>query len=464
MPIGRLNYLGLKSLAYPLFCIILFTVNIIEKTLNPSGRIAFMKLPKPKCLPLILAGLLLPVFLICCTDKTSNPSKPETWEVRIERIPNQLQGHFTQVAITMDHIDILPGGFEFLIGYDASALAFTEASLGDRLVQCGWEYFTYRFNWNGNCGEDCPTGLVRIVGLAETNNGPNHPDFDCLARTRIFDVATLTFFVSNDSTLECTTVPIRFYWRECGDNAAATITGDTLAVSRRVYDYDGREINNPADTLPTYLGAPHDDCLRENSLNPKRFIDFYNGAIEIRCSDSIGNRGDINDNGLANEIADAVLYSNYFIYGLSVFEDHVEESTRASDVNMDDRTLTVADLVYLIRIIVGDANPYPKPIPEDPVLITNIDGQISLNTPVDLGAALFIFNMEGVVMPNPILIDPNMDFKYNLDNGQVRILIYNIGSEMIPEGEHHILTVGDNLNLISAEASTYDGFLLNCTW
>jgi hypothetical protein len=46
---------------------------------------------------------------------------------------------------------------------------------------------------------------------------------------------------------------------------------------------------------------------------PFRCIEFWFGGIDIICADSIDDRGDMNLNGLANEIADAVLYTNYFL-------------------------------------------------------------------------------------------------------------------------------------------------------
>ena len=59
--------------------------------------------------------------------------------------------------------------------------------------------------------------------------------------------------------------------------------------------------------------------------------------------------GDINDNGIPFEIGDAMMYSNYFIYGLAAFEPHVELSIYLSDVNNDGVTLTTADLLLLFQ-------------------------------------------------------------------------------------------------------------------
>jgi hypothetical protein len=362
------------------------------------------------------------------------------------------------------------GGFDFLLSYDASALAFIEAELSDWLISCGWEYFTYRFNWNGNCGNACPSGLLRLVGMAETNNGPNHPDIGCIGQfppgVDCYDcggiIVTLTFFLSNDRTLECMFAPIRFYWMDCGDNTISTVSGDTLALNRYIYDYVGcsyHEIQDYTYGFPGWFGAPDDPCLDGDKVEPVRFVDFCNGGIDIVCADSIDARGDINVNGVANEIADAVMFTNYFISGLSAFGSHVEASIAASDVNADGIALSVADLVYLVRVIVGDANPYPKPLPETPVAISAQGGVVNYDSPVDLGAALLTFQVNGNVgTPQLGSGASGMDMKYAREGNELRVLIYNIGSEMIEAGADVLITVPGNVELTGAEVATFDGF------
>jgi hypothetical protein len=100
----------------------------------------------------------------------------EPYEVQIEKTHNTIQGAYEQVCVTLNAGSEEMWGFDFLIAYDNSALSFTSADPGEIYDECGWEYFNYRFGANGNCSNACPSGLLRVVGLAETNNGPNHPD------------------------------------------------------------------------------------------------------------------------------------------------------------------------------------------------------------------------------------------------------------------------------------------------
>ena len=383
----------------------------------------------------------------------------ERTEIQIQKTHGTLQGHYVDVALTLNRGAEVFGGFDFLIGYDNSALTFTEAALGEYFVQCGWEYFSYRYSWNGNCGNACPTGVVRLIGIAETINGPNHPDWGCINAGMDGQVlATLTFLVSNDRTLQCQYVPIQFYWIDCGDNAISTIFGDSLMVSRKVYDFEHTDITDVDYGFPGWYGAP-DVCLEGDKIPAVRWIEFINGGIDIVCGDSIDLRGDINVNGVAYEVADAVMYVNYFINGLSQWSfpvDHVEASIAASDVNADGVALSVADLVYLIRIIAGDANPYPKPNPGVQAEFTCRDGSVTGICPIDLGAALLIFRVNGEAGIPAARVD--MDLKYARDDGELRVLIYDIGRRSIPAGENRLVTIPGDVELIGVEAASYDGF------
>ncbi|HEX2897264.1 MAG TPA: hypothetical protein VHP63_04355, partial [candidate division Zixibacteria bacterium] len=163
----------------------------------------------------------------------------EPYEVQIEKTHNTIQGAYEQVCVTLNAGSEQMWGFDFLIAYDNSALSFTSAVPGDVYDECGWEYFTYRYGANGNCSNACPSGLLRVVGLAETNNGPNHPD--CYLPTLPATLFCLNFLVTNDRTFECMYAPIRFFWVDCGDNTISYNPSDdptgfvqALAISREI--------------------------------------------------------------------------------------------------------------------------------------------------------------------------------------------------------------------------------------
>jgi len=363
------------------------------------------------------------------------------------------------------------GGFEFLIAYDASALTLVNVEKG-AAIDC-WEYFTHRFGPFGNCDGMCPSGLLRIVAMLESNNGPNHPA-GCDGADGFFTVpaelAKIKFFVTNDRLYECQFVPVYFYWLDCGDNTISDLTGNKLYISNHVYNLNWVDPLNPYyELIPgdgtidenDHLYGAFDYCDDNPDPNkpvPIKDIDFYNGGVDIACADSIDLRGDLNLNHIANEIADAVLYTNYFIYGPSVFIINLEGQVAASDVNNDGRILTVGDLVYLIRILTGDAAPFSKLSPFAHEATISVKGEIvSLNSPVNVGAALFVFEGEGAAT----LLAQGMEMKQAVVEGQTRVLVYSMTTGKIEAGVNEVLQIAGDVKLAEVEVADYYGSQVN---
>ena len=352
------------------------------------------------------------------------------------------------------------GGFDFLIAYDASALTLLKVRpsiLTDEIPADGrFEYFTYRHV--DNCGGACPTGMVRIVGLRETNDG-------FLNDTHVWmpgELALLDFYVSTDLTLECQFVPIRFFWIDCGDNTISDETGEILYVAKDIYDHDGTLLTDPLQFgIHGPLNLPVGECyittIATNAkAQPLMAILFQNGGIKITCIDEIDDRGDVNLNGIAYEVADAVVFTNYFIKGMSAFTfvPNVGQ-VAATDVNADGTPLSVADLVYLIRIIVGDALPinYPKLTPSAPIDVAFNGSIVDLRGTTDVGAALFVFDREII----PTLTDNAnyMDIKYGHINGGTHVLVYDMKHRSLSAG--NVLSIEGEANLVGVEAADYFG-------
>jgi hypothetical protein len=393
----------------------------------------------------------------------------------IEKTHNTLQGHSETVSITMldsEYQNYPSGGFDFLFKYDNSALVFQAAEPGQLLLDCGWEYFTYRFGANGNCGAGaCPSGFVRTVAIAETNNGANHPtcftnNDGTMVASDSNELVKLHFLVTSDLTYECQYAPVVWYWYDCGDNALSSKTGDTLFISRYIYSYDqtlgGDPLVDPNDprVFPTGFGAL-DECSDTELLDPLgkdaafHLIDFINGGIDIICKDSIDATADINLNEIPYEIADAVLFSNYFVYGLSVFHINLEGQIAATDVNADGITLSVADLVYLIRVIIGDAAPYPKAVPTvSAEYVQTPSGVLRTLGDQPMGAVLVTF--DGSVTPN--LLATNMELLWASDGVATRALVWSRTGETF---------AGDFLQVdgkvTSIEFATADGGMVEVT-
>ncbi len=343
------------------------------------------------------------------------------------------------------------GGFDILLAYDASVMAFTFAGIEGTSVD-GWEYFEYRIG-AADCGSSCPSGLIRLVGIADINNGPNHPPHETLFPNGV--LVEMQFQVANDQNLGDQFLPINFAWYSCADNAFSDTSGADLFVDVRILNFEGAmiwdendDVNYPESSRPFGLGT-RDDCFGGGKVDPIRCVEFINGGICVTHPDSLDDRGDVNLNGVPYEIADAVVFSNYFIKGLSVFVVNVAGQIAATDVNADGVTLSVADLVLLIRVIIGDADPIPKlsPYPEELLVTTEYsDGRLSVSTDAvgEIGAALFVFDVnDATTIDKPQLATAaeGMDLMYAVVDGELRILIWDLGTDLVEVGEHRLIEI-----------------------
>jgi hypothetical protein len=380
----------------------------------------------------------------------------ECLNVQIEEVPDVIQGHQRAIDVMLNGSGKPLGGYDLLISYDASALVALAARPGDLFESCGWEYFTYRLGAQGQC-DGCPSGLLRITAIADINNGAYHPG--CYWQSQVGSIATIDFLVTNDRTLECQFAPVRFFWMDCEDNGFSSVAGDTLWLAREVFDYSGTNITNASYGFPGYFG-PLDSCMLGGDMSkstPMRCVDFTNGGFDIICADSIDARGDLNLNGLAHEIADAVTYTNYFLHGLDAFTVSVEGQIAASDVNADGVTLTVGDLVYLIRVIIGDAPAVPKQVPdvERVVELARMGDALIIGKSSQPVGALHLV-IDGEITPVLSARATGMDLQYHFDGSKTRILVFDEDG-LLSLGEGPVLTLGRHAVVEKVEAGSFDG-------
>jgi len=379
------------------------------------------------------------------------PFRP--YEVRIEKTHDTYNGMHENIDVTLDEAASELGGLDFLIAYDATPLYFIKITPGDFYIQCDWEYFTYRYMEPGYCGLEPPHKLLRVVCIAETNNGPYYPS--CFLPDSLPAVLfTMDFLVTHDRTWECQFIPISFFWCDCGDNVMVSRSGDSLFMSRFVYDSAGIDITQD-DSLPTYFGAPS-ECLSDPHSRIS-LIDFYNGGVEMICLD-FDARGDVNLNGVSNEIADMVLFSNYFVYGEGVFHINLEGQIAATDINHDGLTLTIEDLVYGICVVIGNAWPYDR-LETDSLFtakfVQDFDTKtITVEARDTLGVAYMV--VEGNVS-SIYLYQQDMDLKYDFNYNQnvTRILIYSFEGHSFVSGP--LVSYSGEGVLIEASTATYYG-------
>jgi len=380
-------------------------------------------------------------------------------QVQISKEEDVFLGQQRDVTIDVSDISFFNtpiGGFDFLVQYDASSMMFMKADPGSFLTGCEWEYFTYRFGANGNCGAGaCPSGILRVVAMGETTGGNLAHSPTCWIADAGDQLVVLHFLMSADANLECQFAAIRFIWYDCADNGISSQYGDTLYISKYVWDFGGfdgsgdpifNEITGLDQTFPTLTGVPNTaECNVSRKGEPWRLIHFNNGGMDIICADTIDAVGDINMNNIGYEIADAVMFTNYFLTGISAFGTHPEGSIAASDTNKDGITLSVADLVYLIRVIVGDALPYNK------VGATTVSWKLSgdvISVDSELGG--LVLTVQGQV--DPTLLDSRMAMTVGFDGQNTRVVV----TAVPVEGNTNISFTGNILAGISGDVVNID--------
>ncbi|MBN1212508.1 MAG: T9SS type A sorting domain-containing protein [candidate division Zixibacteria bacterium] len=300
---------------------------------------------------LIACVLLCTLLLVAYADAN--------YKVKVENVPGVYGGYYTEVSVTLTPLDpvndtISLAAFDLAVTYNASRLFCMAVTPGDLYSSCGWEYFNSSvFNSGPGCYYNEPSvNYVRVIAMSELGGAPPHPS--CYISGNEVELFTMTFQTSSIISDAFTVNPLNFYWFSesfpavCTNCSFSSVSGDDSYIAANVTDWRGNTFD------PGYnCSGPDAGC----SAYTTPYIDFEGGYIEIIGDEEPTNRGDVNLNGSPYEIGDAQTFTNYFIFGLNAFFINVEKQIEATEINCDGITLSVADLVYMIRVIIGDAFP-----------------------------------------------------------------------------------------------------------
>ena len=376
-------------------------------------------------------------------------------------------GDFVEIPIILENFvdPVSIGSFLFEIEFDYIDLTFYGVERGDLLfaqwtepypedptqdVVWSWEYFSYRLCPCAYPG--CLKYKIMIFGQAEMPDGLfrrgyciDFPGLDehvvaiDTLNLPLGDLVWLKFQIANNELLKDLKLPVKFEWEQkiedgvvvqdwdCAENTMGTCEGENIYVSTDSIQFS-------------------DVCFDELQFPPYEILTFIDGGIHI-CSPCSGfkcERGDINLNHIAYDPGDPVLLSRAIIFGeLTIFWD-IPTQMCASDVNADGRSLMLADLIYLIRVIQNDAIPYPKLGPSADVanLIVAHD-RVSVECASPIGGLLFVF--DGAVTPTLL----NTDMELLAHEG--RVLVWSRNGSSINAGVSEILSV-TGADLVSVTA------------
>ncbi len=194
------------------------------------------------------------------------------------------------------------GGFDLLIHYDPSAMVFDgveRAGLGTE----SWESFEISEI------TDVTGRNIRLTGIADLDDGVSSPVLPP-SDTTLFN---LKFILADETEFFGLSSPVYFNLGEPTDNILQLPDGTTVIQTKINYVSGEVLIEEPAGLLI----------------------------------------GDINLNGVAFEVGDAVRFTNFFTYGSQL--DPVQRAN--SDCNRDGTAASLADLVYLIGILTESITP-----------------------------------------------------------------------------------------------------------
>lgn len=356
-------------------------------------------------------------------------------EVRIGSERHAYQGTRITIPITARADSYSIGSFNFLIGWNLKVLDLIDVQPGRSFQKTTGELGRFDLTFTEveltgvetACDGELLSGFVEISGVEFSKVS------DAIQTTRtagevIDTLCVLEFLTTDDRHFDLTYHHIHFAWNDCEDNLISSSAGDTVHLVRRIYVESGtgkaEEIGRKAG-LPSTSGLS-DSCFvhlaRTQTSDLVMRTNYFNGLLDFDNLVRIDCRGDINLNGISNEVADAELFARYLVCGDSVFIVNVEGQIQASDVNKDGAGLTLEDFIYLQRVIRDGKLPSAATYSKHLALFSHDSStfEVSLKTGDSLAVAVLLFVGESV----PALLDDNLEMVYGHDRSVTRVLIW----------------------------------------
>ncbi|UCB53487.1 MAG: hypothetical protein JSV10_05265, partial [Candidatus Zixiibacteriota bacterium] len=294
--------------------------------------------PKPvlvQTLLIVCLPLLLLAFGPVPATSSSEPSrldpivtgKTTLASIKIDTVSSW---NYVEVPVLIRN-DVEVGQFQLEVDFPYHYMTFVGAELGEVLVEGDWEEFTYRL---------LPyTDTLYRVQLFGVYDLPNQYQGVPLGPNPEYVTLVVLAFVIDNMVPDGTFFPITFEWEvsDCLENTLQDPSFDTLYVSQ-----DSAQFNT-TDCPP--------ESLEFAAVLPA--LEFSDGGITVFYPED-PLRGDINLNHISYEVADWFLFHTFLLEGESVLTDP-EQQAANSDVNCDDLPWSIADLLYMNRVILHDA-------------------------------------------------------------------------------------------------------------
>ncbi|NIP44208.1 MAG: hypothetical protein GWN61_22440 [candidate division Zixibacteria bacterium] len=428
----------------------------MRSTISCAGR---------KGLVMAFAIVILVIFSLLqfCSEITAPEEFEAIWALKVGHLGAGAEsewvfpGSFVDVPILLDaDSGVQIDSFNLKVAYNAGAMIFIKGEPGQVLDQ--WPEPTY-----GPKVYAVDTNLVGVIKMTGLNTAGS-PSGQVGSYADSVELLKLRFWLYDSPKYECQYLPVRFYWENCRDNMIFCNSGHDIAISDKVFRINWINPSEPyVELLPEDGSVDEDDHIygifdicREESADADGKIDFYAGGIDVApVIDPIYTYvGDIDLNGLHETVEDIYLLANYFIYGESVFTINRAKQLQACDRNRDGLFPTTADLQYMNTILTGDAIDFIHLEHfEDTVNVIIQEGTVLLESGIDLGATLFVF--EGEVGFSALT--RNFDIKSGFENGKTRIIFYSTDQAKFESGTTPVLQLAAPTSLKYCESTGYYG-------
>ncbi len=373
--------------------------------------------------------------------------------VDIESVDCAFSGEVVELSVMLT--GYVPfGGFKIYVEYDPTVMTKLSVERGDLISSFNGYYDDYNHVKNYDfqyfnerqlpCGQQCETYKIKIVGIADMPDGIVNGPLEVTQGEG--ELVKLKFLVARDANLHDLFLPVKFEFDYDFDYKAPSFsdpTGNILYVSQ---DWPGE------------TSDPNQQILK--------MLQFTDGGVLV-CSDAWSWAGDINMNEYPYEIADAVLFANYFLHGLGVFIFDEQIQILSTDVNQDGFVLSIADFVFLVRIILEDISPKHKLAPSSATADVNVVTQgdavrVVSNANTSVGAALYVFRHAGEV--KNLTLHADMSMRYADANGELRVLVYSFDGKVISAGVTELFSFdAKEVELIEVQAADAYGSALKST-
>lgn len=380
---------------------------------------------------------------------------------------NAQAGRQVKTSIVADGLNGDLGGFDILVALNQAKYALVAARPGSYVDSCNWEYFTYRLvDKNSLTGFDLGeyTDLLEIRARADLSLGMFAGCPGTLPPLELVKINLLLAHEATGRSIECMVLPTRFFWRDCNDNIIYSRQFDSAYGGGDAFDY--------LDSLPVAysypgFGAPSGDCNDSLDGSVVMPMDYGNSIIDVLCPPGGGLIGDVNLNGIPFEVADVVLFTSYFAYGLIVFVIDPTPQIGSTDCNGDDIALSVADLVCMIREVMTGFfdNITPGSImPEATMLeITGTEESVLRITSTDdaLVVRLQFTMIDNQSAGSESIRWSSLDYMTGVVGDTLNIVAYNLdGRPVIRSGQTDLLRYdASQLRLVNIEMADQNGIM-----